>query len=210
MILHFNVKGADRKAMVRAIETETGERPRYLGMPSAAYEIGDYTVGRNGELSSPDGADLEGSSAVISRMVNIISNPFLSIHTVAVAVEKGLHPFQHLAVFRLLQFRVRGQKLFGGVLGFPQYPGISRQVGHAQLGQAVLPLTEKVARSPQLQIFLRNTEAVGGLGQHLQPGAGIGVAVGGEQNTVRLPFAPSHPSSQLVELRKTESVRILY
>jgi hypothetical protein len=69
MILHFNVKGDVRKAMVRAVEEETGSRAHYLGMPSAAYEIGDYTVGKNGELSFPDGTDLEGSSAVIDACV---------------------------------------------------------------------------------------------------------------------------------------------
>ena len=69
MILHFNVKGEARKAMVRAIEEETGLRSRYMGMPTAAYEIGDYTVGRNGELSFPDSTDLAGSSAVIDACV---------------------------------------------------------------------------------------------------------------------------------------------
>ena len=50
MVLHFNVKGEARKAMVRAIEEETGISSHYMGMPTAAYEIGDYRVGRNGEL----------------------------------------------------------------------------------------------------------------------------------------------------------------
>lgn len=69
MILHFNVDGEGRKAMVRAIEKKTGFRPHYLGMPSAAYEIGDYTVGRNGELSFPDETDVEITSAVIDACV---------------------------------------------------------------------------------------------------------------------------------------------
>ena len=50
MVLHFNVKGESRKAMVTAIEKEIGGKARYLGVPSCAYEIGSYTVGRNGEL----------------------------------------------------------------------------------------------------------------------------------------------------------------
>ena len=69
MILHFNVKGEVRKAMVKAIQEETGIKPKYLGMPSAAYEIGDYMVGRNGELEFPDETDLEESSAVIDACV---------------------------------------------------------------------------------------------------------------------------------------------
>lgn len=54
MVLHFNVKGESRKAMVTAIEKEIGGKARYLGVPSCAYEIGNYTVGRNGELEFGD------------------------------------------------------------------------------------------------------------------------------------------------------------
>lgn len=54
MVLHFNVKGESRKAMVTAIEKEIGGKARYLGVPSCAYEIGNYTVGRNGELEFED------------------------------------------------------------------------------------------------------------------------------------------------------------
>ena len=54
MVLHFNVKGDAKKAMVRAIEQTTGLQAKYKGMPSAAYQIEDFTVGRNGELEFPD------------------------------------------------------------------------------------------------------------------------------------------------------------
>lgn len=55
MVLHFNVKGESRKAMVKAIEKELGVKARYLGVPSCSYEVGYYTVGRNGELEFADG-----------------------------------------------------------------------------------------------------------------------------------------------------------
>ena len=72
MILHFNVRGDDRKAMVRAIEEETGIKAQYMRMPSAAYVIGNYTVGRNGELSFPDDADAEESGAVVNACVMVV------------------------------------------------------------------------------------------------------------------------------------------
>ena len=50
MILHFNVNGERRKAMVKAIEEGLGTKATYLGVPSCAYSVGDYTVGRNSEL----------------------------------------------------------------------------------------------------------------------------------------------------------------
>ena len=47
MVLHFNVTKDKRKAMVRAIEKEIGGKAKYLGVPSCAYEIGSFTVGKN-------------------------------------------------------------------------------------------------------------------------------------------------------------------
>lgn len=57
MVLHFNVTGESRKAMVKAIEQEIDKKSKYLGVPSCAYEIGNYTVGRKGELEFDDGEE---------------------------------------------------------------------------------------------------------------------------------------------------------
>lgn len=69
MVLHFNVKGESRKAMVTAIESETGVKARYLGVPSCAYEIGNYTVGRNGELEFGDFDDLGEVTPIVEACV---------------------------------------------------------------------------------------------------------------------------------------------
>ena len=69
MVLHFNVKGENKKAMVTAIESETGVKARYLGVPSSAYEIGNYTVGRNGELEFGDFDDLGEVTPIVEACV---------------------------------------------------------------------------------------------------------------------------------------------
>ena len=69
MVLHFNVKGESRKAMVTAIEKEIGGKARYLGVPSCAYEIGNYTVGRNGELEFGDFDDLDEVAPIVDACV---------------------------------------------------------------------------------------------------------------------------------------------
>ena len=69
MVLHFNVKSESRKAMVTAIESETGVKARYLGVPSCAYEIGNYTVGRNGELEFGDFDDLGEVTPIVEACV---------------------------------------------------------------------------------------------------------------------------------------------
>lgn len=69
MVLHFNVKGERRKAMVTAIEKEIGGKARYLGVPSCAYEIGSYTVGRNGELEFGDFDDIDEVAPIVDACV---------------------------------------------------------------------------------------------------------------------------------------------
>ena len=69
MVLHFNVKGESRKAMVTAIEKEIGGKARYLGVPSCAYEIGSYTVGRNGELELGDFDDIDEVAPIVDACV---------------------------------------------------------------------------------------------------------------------------------------------
>lgn len=54
----FAVAGESRKAMVAAIAEIIGEKPRYLGMPSQAFEIGQYSVSKDGMLWGPDCNDL--------------------------------------------------------------------------------------------------------------------------------------------------------
>lgn len=53
MVILFNVNGEGRKAMVKAIENELGVKATYLGVPSCAYQIGSFKVGKLGELEYP-------------------------------------------------------------------------------------------------------------------------------------------------------------
>lgn len=69
MVLHFNVKGESRKAMVTAIEKEIGGKSQYLGVPSCAYKIGNYTVGRNGELEFGDFDDIDEVAPIVDACV---------------------------------------------------------------------------------------------------------------------------------------------
>lgn len=65
MVLHFNVTKDKRKAMVQAIEKEIGGKAKYLGVPSCAYEIGNFTVGKNGELEFGDFDDLDEVAPIV-------------------------------------------------------------------------------------------------------------------------------------------------
>lgn len=50
MKIRYNVTGAERKRLVQIIAAATGAKATYLGMPTAAYEIGCFKVDKEGTL----------------------------------------------------------------------------------------------------------------------------------------------------------------
>jgi len=59
MNVNYNVKGAQRKALVKAIESITGEKAVYLKTPTYNYEVGQFTVTVNGSVECDNFDDLE-------------------------------------------------------------------------------------------------------------------------------------------------------
>lgn len=59
MRINYNVTGADRKALVRAMVEFLGEPPVYQGAPSFAYAVGGCRVDKDGMVSVPDDASSE-------------------------------------------------------------------------------------------------------------------------------------------------------
>ena len=52
MRVEFNRTGAERKALVTAIGEILGTKPKYKGMPTAAYDFGGLIIDKNGDASS--------------------------------------------------------------------------------------------------------------------------------------------------------------
>ena len=74
MELHFNATKETKKMLIQAIEAEVGEKAKYLGAPSFAYQIGDYHVAKDGTLSwddllHGDPKEFEHSAAVVDACV---------------------------------------------------------------------------------------------------------------------------------------------
>lgn len=57
MKIDFNVTGNDRKALVKFIGEALEVKPKYLGVPSCAYQIDDFTVTKEGSLEIDDSID---------------------------------------------------------------------------------------------------------------------------------------------------------
>lgn len=75
MRINYNVTGADRKALVRAMVELLDEPPVYQGAPSFAYAVGSYIVDKDGVVSVPDDASPED----LRKLVDALR-------------EKGFHP----------------------------------------------------------------------------------------------------------------------
>ena len=51
MNINYNVSGSDRKQLVAAIAEYTGEKPKYMGAPSFAFQVGEFHISVNGMVS---------------------------------------------------------------------------------------------------------------------------------------------------------------
>ncbi|MDR0530764.1 MAG: hypothetical protein LBG83_01690 [Oscillospiraceae bacterium] len=54
----FNRTGTARKALVGAISACLNQPTKYLGMPSAGYEVGDYRIDKEGTVEGPENLNL--------------------------------------------------------------------------------------------------------------------------------------------------------
>lgn len=68
MRIDYSVTGNERKALVKVISETTGARAVYKFMPTCAYEIGFFTVTKEGVLEFDDRADTEEVEAVLQAL----------------------------------------------------------------------------------------------------------------------------------------------
>lgn len=68
MTITINATGTERKRLVKTISEWLGEDARYCGAPTFAYEIGRFTVEKNGSLTFSDLLDSE----VVERLIEHI------------------------------------------------------------------------------------------------------------------------------------------
>ena len=70
MVINYNVTGAERKRLVAALSNLTGVKDKYLGMPSMAYEVGDFTIDKNGNLELSDKVNSEEIERVAGHLAS--------------------------------------------------------------------------------------------------------------------------------------------
>lgn len=117
MNINFNVTGEDRKALVKAIAEITGEKPAYLGMPTAAYQIGSYQVSKTGELTWEEGTDAE---LLVERLIEMGYEA--EVTTIEEGEGTGLEiqiPLEDVAAGNLLKLLEAKGALIQKALGIP-------------------------------------------------------------------------------------------
>lgn len=77
MRFEFNRTGAERKALVQAMGEILGVKPRYLGMPTAAYEVDYFHIDKTGAVEFDDRADSKEIENLMERLAErgIIAAP---------------------------------------------------------------------------------------------------------------------------------------
>ena len=68
MTITINAQGAERKRLVKTIAEWLGEDVRYCGAPTFAYEIGRFTVEKDGSLSFSDLIDSEVTERLLEHL----------------------------------------------------------------------------------------------------------------------------------------------
>lgn len=68
MTIKFNLTGAKRKALVKAMSEILSVDAKYLGMPTMAYEVDYFTVDKEGKLSFSDNADSEEVEYLLEKL----------------------------------------------------------------------------------------------------------------------------------------------
>ena len=68
MRFEFNRTGAERKALVQAMGEILEVKPKYLGMPTAAYQVDYFHIDKNGGVEFDDRADSEEIENLLERL----------------------------------------------------------------------------------------------------------------------------------------------
>ena len=68
MTITIHAQGAERKRLVKALGHWLGEDPHYCGAPTFAYEVGRFTVDKNGSISYSDLIDND----VVERLLEYL------------------------------------------------------------------------------------------------------------------------------------------
>ncbi len=90
MRINYNVKGNERKELVKAVSEVLICKAKYLGAPSFSYEVGGCTIDRNGAVETPKVSDF----AIKSFIEDLAAKGFTAEQETVEEAETGEEPQQ--------------------------------------------------------------------------------------------------------------------
>ena len=70
MKINYNVTGNERKNLVKLISEITEVPSKYLGVPSCAYQVGTYHIGKDGELTFDSEVDQDEIKSLMRKLLD--------------------------------------------------------------------------------------------------------------------------------------------
>ncbi|MBM7561490.1 virulence protein [Fusibacter tunisiensis] len=70
MKINYNVTGNERKKLVKLISEITEVPSKYLGVPSCAYQVGPYHIGKDGELTFDSEVDQDEIKSLMRKLLD--------------------------------------------------------------------------------------------------------------------------------------------
>lgn len=92
MKINYNATGARRKELAQAIGAALELKPKYMGMPSAAYQIGSFTLSKDGVLDYFESTDIEDVRKVLDAITAAGFEPAEQEEEEAEAAEESAEP----------------------------------------------------------------------------------------------------------------------
>lgn len=70
MKINYNTKGNERKMLVKLISEITEVPSKYLGVPSCAYQVGPYHIGKGGEITFDTEVAQDDIKSLMKKLLN--------------------------------------------------------------------------------------------------------------------------------------------
>ena len=86
MEIRFNIEKNERKALAQKIAELTGAEVKYLGVPSCAYQIDFFTLGKDAVLNFSDRSDTE----IVERVLDGLAESGYTGETVSCPLQESL------------------------------------------------------------------------------------------------------------------------
>ena len=90
MLINYHVTGSDRKRLVAAIAEHTGEKAKYLGAPSFAYQVGGININTEGTVTIEDNSEAAHLIRFLRENGFQAEDPLSEVEETEEAVAEGL------------------------------------------------------------------------------------------------------------------------